>query len=490
MFNARFIRTGLSSAFAVVLAGCASGPDYHTPDVPKAADAAFVTHSPNLDSTQSPPAQWWRLYRDQELDTLVQQALAANTDLRAANANLVRARAIFEEAGSGRYPSTELSAGASYGRDQTAWPGPGKAPKQWSYSGGLNVAYEVDLFGRVKRDIQAAQFDMQAVAATRDAVRLAVVAETTRAYIDTCALGESVDVAKHSLQLAERSLQLVDQRQRAGASTRLDVERAAASRARALAALAPLQGQRQKRLLELAALMGRTPSDIPGSARQCRRVPVFSSSLPIGNGVQLLRRRPDVRAAERRLAADTARIGIAVANLYPHISLGASANYLRNDTLRGDRTWSFGIGPLISWSFPNQVVARSRIRQAKAQSAAALANFDGTVLTALKETEQALVDYNTTLEQRSALAEARDHAKSAYTLAQQRFRAGVIGYLDVLVAQATLIDADAQLIAAEQQLGSRRVSVFLALGGGWEKTDNSSREQQASISPRSPKATL
>lgn len=191
--------------------------------------------------------------------------------------------------------------------------------------------------------------------------------------------------------------------------------------------------------------------------------------MSLGDGAALLRRRPDVRQAERQLAADTARIGVAVADLYPRVALGASGSYLRNDFLRSNRTWSFSLGPLISWSFPNTMVARSRIAQAKAQADGALAGFDGTVLNALKESEQSLSAYGAAMQQREALIEARDRAENAFRLADQRYRAGSISYLDVLVAQSSLIDARLQVTTADQRVGSARVSVFKALGGGWEQ---------------------
>lgn len=485
MLKSGQFRSVLSTALVAILTGCAAGVDYQTPVLPENTEKAFSNVSLSMNSEAQPARNWWQLYQDDTLDDLVQRALAGNTDLRIAEANLSRARAIYLETGSALYPSTDITGGAQYNRDQTTWSGLGTAPEQWTYSAGLGLSYEVDLFGRIRRYRQAAKADMEAEAAALDTVRLVVVAETTRAYVDSCTLGKSIEVAKHSVQLATRSLQLIRQREQVGAAMRLDVERAQASLARAEAALAPVMGQHQQRLLELSALMGLVPAQVPLQAQQCKRIPEYANSLPVGNGAQLLRRRPDVLAAERQLAADTARIGIAVANLYPSITLGASANYLSNDHLRGDQTWSFGIGPLISWHFPNQIAARAQVEQAETQTAASLARFDGTVLQALKETEQALADYNAAMKQRSALMRSRDHADNAFKLAQQRYQSGVIDYLNVLVAQASLIDAEAELIAAEQRLGSHRVSVFLALGGGWEQRDDNSQIQQASlVAPR------
>ncbi|MGE6305027.1 TolC family protein [Serratia liquefaciens] len=216
--------------------------------------------------------------------------------------------------------------------------------------------------------------------------------------------------------------------------------------------------------------MGRTPSQVPASARACTKAPEIAEVLPVGDGTALLRRRPDVRQAERQLAGDTARIGVAVADLYPRVSLGASGNYLRNDYLKGNRTWSFSVGPLISWTFPNMMVARSRLAQAKAQTAASLAHFNGTVLNALKESEQSLSAYGAAMQQREALIDARDRAGNAFRLAEEQYRVGSISYLDVIVAQNNLIDTRSQVAAADRRVGNARVNVFKALGGGWEKT--------------------
>jgi NodT family efflux transporter outer membrane factor (OMF) lipoprotein len=461
--------TFLAIAVAALATGCASGPDYHAPALPEAAAGPFVSKPATTDAAASLPADWWKLYDDPVLDGLVQEAFSANTNLRVALANLDRAQAIYKEARGGLYPSTNVSAGAGRGRDQTTWNGAGQAPTQWSYSGGLDVSYELDLFGRVRRDIEATRDDTDAVAAAYDAARVVVVAETTRAYVDACTYGESIDVAHSSIELAQRSMDLVSSQEHAGSASHLDVERAGVTLAQAQAALPSLQGQRDAALFELAALMGRTPSQVPDSARACTKAPEIVGALPVGDGTALLRRRPDVRQAERQLAADTARIGVAVADLYPRVTLGASGNYLRNDYLKGNRTLSFSFGPLISWSFPNTMVARSRIAQAKAQSAASLASFDGTVLNALKESEQSLSAYGAAMGQRNALIEARNRAENAFRLADQRYRAGSISYLDVIVAQTSLIDAKSQVAAADQRVGSARVSVFKALGGGWEQ---------------------
>ncbi|WP_404482606.1 efflux transporter outer membrane subunit [Novosphingobium sp. BL-52-GroH] len=467
-----FSRVGLSPFLLLgLLGGCMSGTNYRPP-VSAGAPAAtgpFVSAAPGTDQASALPADWWRLYEDPALDGLVETALAANTDLRVANANLLRARAVLSEARAGRYPATTTSGGVTYGRGQTSQGGSyGTSDRQFTEQAGLAASWEVDLFGRVGRAIEAARADAEAVAAARDAVRVAVVAETTRSYSEACALGESIAVARSSLELAQNSYRIVSAQQVAGSASSLDLERAGAAVAQARAAIAPLDGQRRASLFELAALLGRTPSEVPNSAAGCARPPELRRPIPIGDGAALLRRRPDVRQAERSLAADTARIGVAVADLYPRISLGGAANYAHSDKGSVGPALSFSFGPLISWSFPNVAVARARVRQARATAEADLASFDGVVLTSLKETEQALSAYASALDERSALSEARDRSERAFRLADLRYRAGSISYLDQIAAQSILIDARARLASANLRVASDRIDLFKALGGGWD----------------------
>jgi outer membrane protein TolC len=189
----------------------------------------------------------------------------------------------------------------------------------------------------------------------------------------------------------------------------------------------------------------------------------------VGDGANHFRRRPDLRQAERQLAADTARIGVATAALYPTISLGGSGNFFRNDSVRGSDSLSFSVGPLLSWSFPNVSVARARIRQAAAQGDASLATFDGKVVTALKEVETALSNFAQEQMRLSSLEEAQRKSERAYRFADQRYRAGSAGWLDVLAAQQDMLTARAAQAESLQRLSSLRVDIFKALGGGWQE---------------------
>lgn len=453
---------------ALVVGGCAAGPDYHRPEPKAAASGAFVTRAAAFDPAAPLPDQWWKLYDDPALDALVTQALHANTDLRVATANLAKARAALRETKAARLPGTDISGGISYGDGMQ---GAGGAfvqnNAQWSQNGSLTMNWEVDLFGHVSRAIEAARADAQAIEAARDAVRVTVAAETTRAYLDACSYAHSLKLAQESHRTSDESLKLIVAQERAGSVGRFDVERAAAAAASARAAIPGLEAQHQAALFELSALLGGTPADMPLDAQQCAMPPSPGLALPVGDGASLLRRRPDLRQAERQLAADTARIGVATAALYPKVSLGGSGNFFRNDSVRGNDSLSFSVGPLVSWSFPNVTVARSRIRQAQAQGDASLAAFDGAVITALKQVEQALSNVAREQERLAALDEAQVRSQNAFDFANVRYRAGSVGLLDVLVAQTALLDAQAAQASSLQRLSSLRVDLFKALGGGW-----------------------
>ena len=461
------------SAAALALAGCVLGPDYAPPTPPAGAAAPLVSVDPGLEVRTEPPDAWWRLYDDPLLDRLVTEAFAANRDLAAAEANLSAARAALEGARNGLYPQTNINVGAKYGRDAITdeiLELNGHKPQTiWIFDDILDVSYELDLFGRVRRSIEASRADADASAASRDAVRITVAAETTRAYAQICALGEELEVARRSLEVTGREAEIARQRLRLGAGTDFDVIRAEQLQAQTSAAIPPLEGQRRSALFQLTALLGRTPSQAVSEAEACVAPPRLDAPLPVGDGASLLRRRPDVRLADRRLAAATARIGVATAELYPRITLtglyGGVSPTLNDLTTNAGLTW--GVGPQINWSFPNMAGPRARLKAAKADQASTLANFDATVLQALKEAEQSLAVYGAELDHRRALGEARDKAQRALDMAHGQFAAGSVSTLDTLTSEQTLVSASAQVAASDSALAQDQIAVFKALGGGW-----------------------
>jgi multidrug efflux system outer membrane protein len=466
--------TGLALAAATLL-GCAVGPRYEPPAAVEGAQGALVSTTPAAETTALPPDAWWQLYHDPLLDQLLQQAFTANNNLKAAEANLSAARAVLEGAKAARYPSTNLEAGGVYGRDPVTDEilelGGNRPANTWLFDAILDVSYEVDLFGHVRRSVEASRADAAANAAARDAIKITVAAETARAYAQICALGEQLAVARHSLEVVSREAEITVQRHEAGANSVFDVVRAKGLVAQVSAGIPPLEGQRRAALFELATLLGRAPSRAPMEALACVQPPQLDALIPVGDGVELLRRRPDVRQAERRVAAATARIGVATADLYPRVSLtgffgGASATLPELTTNEG-RAW--GVGPSIKWSFPIQAGPRARVHQAEAGASAALAGFDAAVLQALKETEQSLAIYGTELDRRQALAEAQVQAQKAFDLAHDQFVEGALTQLELLTTEQSLIAADASVAASDGALVQDQIALFKALGGGWRE---------------------
>lgn len=458
----------LAAASALALAACTTvGPDYKAPSPASAepsAAAPFVGAASPAFTGDEPPGRWWSLLGDPVLDGLIAQALAANTDLRVASANLAQARAVLRETRAGRLPTTGLSGGATYANQ----PGPGGAEPE--LAAGLDVNYQLDLFGRLRRATEASRADVDAVQAAFDLARVTVAAETARAYVDACNAGRSLEVARESVRIQEETFDLTRRLVAGGRGTALDTGQAGALMEQTRAQLPTLEGERRAALYRLTVLTGRPPAEFPPVVAACSRPPALSKPIPVGDGASLLARRPDIRRAERELAAATARIGVATAELYPDISLGLSVGSTASSIggLASGSGFRFGLGPLISWTFPNTAVARSRIAQAEAGAQAALARFDGTWLGALEETETALTRYAAELDRVATLRRARASSLEAARVARLRYRAGRESFQIVLEAERSLSQTETALAQSEAQLSANLISVFLALGGGWQ----------------------
>lgn len=464
------IRTlALTTLSALALSGCAVGPDYVATRPPPASSGPFIAAGDPPVSPTRLPADWWRLYEDPVLDGLVTDALAANTDVRQAIARIERARAGRRAAGAARLPQTSIGASESYGRKPESQVLPGADREGRSYDAGIEIGYELDLFGRVERSVEAARADLAASQADADAVRVIVVAQTTRAYADASSAASQLRVARDIVSLLDQSLALTARRHDAGLESGLAVAQIAALRDQRAAEIPTLEALRQAALFRLGTLTGRVPADLPPIAGERSIGLEIREAVPVGDGAALLARRPDVRAAERRLAADTARIGVATTDLYPRITLGGSIGSTGPDIADiltgGPLRWV--LGPLLSWAFPNQEPARARIAAAEADAQGSLAAFDGAVLLALEETETALSNYARALERRSALQSAADQAERAARITRAQQREGAINSLARLDAERTLAEARAQLAQQDGAISRAQIDLFRALGGGW-----------------------
>lgn len=464
-------RTILTLLAGASLSGCAVGPSHVSPVAKAPAQGALVGSTPAAFVPAEPPAQWWKLFNAPALDALVAEALTNNTDLRVADANLREARSRLRETRNARLPSTDIGASAGYGQVAGSTVGAnGNGPRGETYDFGLDVGYQLDLFGRISRAIEAGRADMEAVQAAYDLARITVAAETTRAYVDACANGQQLAVARETLRVQEQTFDLTRRLFEGGRGTALDTSRAGALLEQTRADIPTLEAERQAALYRLAVLTGRPPANFPAEVASCDVAPTLNSAVPVGDGASLLARRPDIRAAERRLAAASARIGVATADLYPSISLGGSIGSTANspEGLFKSSGFRFGLGPLISWTFPNIGAARARIRQAEAQSDAALATFDGTWLRALEETESALKRYAGAADRMTTLERARAQSAEAARIARLRYQAGAESFQIVLDAERSLAASEALLAQARAAYSNQAVTLFLALGGGWQ----------------------
>ena len=464
-------RNLLIGAAVLTLSACAVGPAYVSPTPAAPSQAPFLEAGKSPAFTGDQPAgEWWSLFADPVLDAQVEQALAANTDLRVAAANLSQARAVLREARAGRLPTTSIGASGTYARQPGSVTGIGPVEGD-SYDVGLDVGYQVDLFGRVASAIRAANADADAVQAAFDLMRITVAAETTRAFSDVCSFNRQTAVAEETLRIQERTFDLTRRLFEGGRATRLETGQAGALLEQTRAAIPTLTAQRSAALYRLAVLTGKPPAEAPAEVLKCQAPPELDRPIPVGDGASLLARRPDIRRAERELAAASARVNVATADLYPSISLGGSIGSTAGSIagLGKSDGFRFSLGPLISWNFPNTAVARARVGQAEAGADAALATFDGTWLGALQETESALAAYAGELDRLAALRRASSEAGEAARIARLRYEAGRENFQVVLDAERSLAQIQASIAQSEQQRATYLVSLFLALGGGWQK---------------------
>jgi NodT family efflux transporter outer membrane factor (OMF) lipoprotein len=452
---------------ALALSACMVGPDYTKP-APLSAPETTLRESDVAGVTPTPlPDKWWRLFDDANVDRLVEKALANNTDLRVAAANLQRARAVLSESRAGLLPTGDAS--GQYQRQRITGL-TGQKIDTDLFAVGYDASYEIDLFGGVSRSIQAARADLQAAQAQVDAARVSVAAETARAYASACSFAAQANVARDTIKLQTDTLSLTQRLFDAGRGTRRDVDRASVLVEQANAQLPVLDAERRASLYALAVLTGDPPASLDSAAAACARAPEATAPLPIGDGQALLARRPDVRAAERVLAGDVARVGVATADLYPSIKLLGSINLGASNL--GDigkpQSFGFSFGPLISWNFPFNGAARARLRQARAIATGSLAKFDGTVLSALQEVEQALARLGGTIQQEAALKRAVVASDDAARLSRIRFDSGADSFLQLLDAERDRAANRSALAQAAADRANAQISVFKALGGGWE----------------------
>jgi multidrug efflux system outer membrane protein len=459
-----------SLAMGLILAGCAVGPNYHPPQTTTPPD--FAAAADNNFSTNEPIADWWRGFNDPELTRLVERAAASNLDLRIATAHLLEARALRLGARADLGPAVDGVAGYTKTRYSEAalFEAPGVPRNQELYNAGFDATWELDFFGRLRRAQSAASASVQAAQFGRRDVLVSVAGEVARNYFELRGAQNELGVLRRNAGNQDETLKITQARFDAGSGTELDVARARAQLNSTLADIPPAESAVAHAIHRLGVLTGLQPEALAGELQDARPLPALPQLVAIGNPSQLLRRRPDIRAAERNLAAATARIGVAVADLFPRVTfngaIGLQATSFSGLGKGGSDNWSFG--PAITWAALDYAHVRSRVGAAGAEAAAQLAGYEKTVLTSLEETENALVDFGRARARRDFLAESVKASQEAATLARDRYNNGATDFLTVLDSERVLLEAQDQLAQTETQTATALVAVYKALGGGWE----------------------
>jgi multidrug efflux system outer membrane protein len=451
----------------VVVAGCALGPDYRTPPSQLAADFENAAG----DHVQEPPREFWQRFDDPVLNGLVDDAIKANHDIRIAVANLREARAIQLGVDALAYP--QVGAKASGAREiapQTSAPGFSRDQRTGNvFDTSLDANWELNLFGRFSRQSESAAASVSAAQAGVAAAQVSVTAEVARNYFVLRGQQLRLQIAQQSLQNQQANLDLVQARLDAGRGTELDTTRAQAQVESTRAVIPVLEASIEVARYRLAVLTGRPPTELASLASEVHALPGIKPVDGIGTPAALLKRRPDIRIAERQLAAATADIGASKADLFPSVSISGllGLNALTPGGLNSGQAYYYNLGAAIAWNMLDFGRIRSRIRRNEARADAALATYEKTVLTALEETEGALISFDRNQRRAESLFKAAHASEQAAKLARVRFEAGVTDFLIVLDAERQLLADRDGLAQAQTDAGTSLIAVYKALGGGW-----------------------
>jgi len=463
------LRKWTIALLALLAVGCAVGPKYKRPVV--RTDASFQNAGADGFAQNEIVVTWWQIFSDPQLTRLINEAASANYDLRIAAANLRQARALLLEARYDYYPT--VTASGSYERQRFSKATVvGVDPDRDLFSSGFDATWELDLFGRVRRSVEARKAEVDAAKASQEDVLISVFAEVARNYFELRGAQDRLAVAQRNAQNQSDTYKLTVNLLNGGRGNELDTSRAKALLESTEASIPTLETSVEQIIYRLSVLTGRQPAALKSALLTVAPLPQLPAAIAIGNPADLLRRRPDVRIAERNLAAATARVGIATADLYPRItvvgSLGVAANQFPDMFRGGADTYTFG--PHITWAAFDLGRVKARLKASEAQSDAEVANFERTVLGALEETDGALVAYSKELVRLAHLKAAEEASRKAADLARNRFETGGIGdFLTVLDAQSRTLEAQDQLSQSKARAATLLVAIFKALGGGWEQ---------------------
>lgn len=475
---------------AAALASCAVGPNYRTPDEHPPADFAAVHGQSSMTSkpsSQAPQAAdvdfatWWRSLNDPELDSLVSRAVAANPDVQIALDRLQAART-YEIAVTGTaLPTVEATAGAGRGTGSDLTRGRtsqalhsadnSSGLRQINEVGGFDALWQIDVFGKYRREMQAARADAQATLAERNQVLVAVIADVARAYIDMRGLQTRASVLHNAEKTLQESLRIVRIRYERGITNELDVTLATRELGVLQAQIAPVEAEVSAAQYTIATLLGLYPEDLIKELTPPAMIPSVPAVVQSGLPLDLLRRRPDIAQAERELAASTARIGVATADLFPQLSVSAAIGFQRQalgaTPVLGRHIWS--AGPSASWALLDFGALDAQVEIARLRTRAQLVNYKRTIQNAVKEVDTTWDAYAAEQDRVSKLGDALVASQRAVTLANARYNRGLTDFLNVVDAERQEYDIEEQYSDAQVAVDEQFIALYRSLGGGWEK---------------------
>jgi len=468
-------RTFLWGGVLALLTGCAVGPNYKPP-----SEQAPVGWATQLASGESAApavlASWWTSFKDPDLDALISSAVRSNLTLRVAEEHVREARAAREVAAGGRWPSAEASAGYSKNRyGANSYPPLGLFPgiplDYDLYTVGFDAAWELDIFGGVRRAVEASSAEVGAAEYAWRDVLVSVLAEVARNYIDARAYQERLDIIRANIAAQQATVELTRSRYQNGLASDLDVEQATALLTTTQAQLPALESGFAQSVHHLSVLLGENPGAMLERMSRARPIPLTPPVVPVGLPSDLLRRRPDVERAERELAASTAQIGVAKADLFPKVSLvgalGITSTSSSNLLEYASRYWS--AGPTVQWNLFEGGRLRANVRVQEARAGQALYTYRQTVLVAFEDAENALVAYAKEQTRRQSLAQSVQSSEAAFHLSSELYRSGLVDFLNVLDAERTLYAAQDALVESTESVSLDLVQLYKALGGGWQQ---------------------
>jgi outer membrane protein, multidrug efflux system len=455
---------------ALALSACTVGPDYQQPGS-SAGDSWFSSSAKKEQVSLDPMAtQWWTVFRDPMLEKYIGQAAQNNKDVAIALANVRRARALRRQTGASLLPDVNAGGSASRSEGSENLSASGNTDASSFFDAGFDASWELDIFGGNRRSVEAAEARIGSANANYQDVMLSVLSEVARNYYEARGLQKRIAITEENAKLFKQTSDLIQSRLDAGESSDFDLSRAQGQYQLTRARIPNLEAELQATIFTLSVLLGQPPEYLLEEMSKSQPLPAPPDVVPVGLRSDLLRRRPDVRIAERDLAVASAEIGVETSNLFPKFFLtgdaGSEARAFGQLFSAAGGFWSFG--SLVQWPIFSGGEIRARIDAAEADEQAAFAGYEKTVLEALRDTESALSRYGEELETRRRLEEGVRSRRKSVQLARELFDAGEQDFLAVLDSERELVTSEDDLVISETQSITKLIALYTALGGGWE----------------------